>query len=117
MLNARHLFNASFPPSMIVEHPTHLSENPKDIPLGSIEGWRCFAPTFHGDPSTVIGPFKAEVVEVNNYKCIVVDFGDYHKSEFFYGNTETRGRGEGYPKRPCWYQSGMTLRFLPNKAN
>ncbi len=110
MQAAKRFFNAFVRPGDIVEHPTTLPTTYELIPLGPIFGWEAFAPNFGGDPHSIIGPFRAEVIERYNQRCIAVSTHRNDESLFFYGNGNTRP-DESYPKHPCWHQSCCTLRF------
>ncbi len=102
------LFFGSVPPSAIVEHPPTLPTVRDLMPGGPIEGWECYAPNFGHGPDSIVGPFDP-VVEIK-YGLPYIRAGS---AKFWYGNENDKEAGR--PDRPCWHQSGMTLRFLPKK--
>ncbi len=95
-------------PENILEHPTRFPTT--DIPLGEIEGWLAFAPQNNGTVISfvphVIAPYE------DKQRCIQTEkrnFGEGY--EFWFGD-----RFEGKQGTPCWYQSGVTLRFVKIKT-
>lgn len=100
-------------PSQFFEHPTDLPIDSDKIPNGPIAGWMVFAPEFRGDPSLVVGPVQPVVERPYEDDQLCVKVG---KTQYWYGCRDRYGVGR--PNWPCWYQSGMRLRFFrePNEA-
>ena len=94
------------PPADVFEHPPNLSADPKEIPIGPIEGWECYAPNFRGDDLLVL---KCEpVVERNEHDgAPFIRVGDYL---FWYYPSNSSHHRTG------WYQSGQTLRFVRKRS-
>ena len=108
MSNARRLFLVD--PSKIVEHPPTLPTDPAEIPEGLIPGWEAYAPCFDRGPDSVIGPF--DPVVSRKYGRFCISTGD---ADFWYDTKDTDHTAR--PHRPCWYQSGYTLRFVAKRED
>lgn len=92
----------------LLEHPTDLPLDVKDIPIGKLEGWHAFAPKMRGPGREIIlGPFVPEIkMHSSGYLFIVAEDG----AEYWY-DAGNGAQIAGRPDIPCWYQSGCTLRF------
>lgn len=99
----------SVPADAISEHPPTLPVMAADIPEGPIVGYEAYAFGWGGDPSLIVGPFEP-IVERRGYHPRIKVFRSGYLTEYWYGADGSCRMG-GY-ERPCWYQSGTTLRFI-----
>jgi hypothetical protein len=99
-------------PSEIFEHPPTLSVLKSRISDGPIVGYEAYAPRWSGGGSETIGPFEAIVISKYDDLCIAVYDGGRLESEYWYRGGKNEG---GTYDRPCWYQSGSTLRFIAKR--
>jgi hypothetical protein len=111
---ARRLFMVR--PSEIFEHPEGMEIERDNIPDGPIGGWEAYAPNWERGPEEIIGPFTpivsrpcsdgVPVITVQRYE------NDRWPTEYFFKHWNP-GSDDN---RPCWYQSGATLRFIRKKS-
>lgn len=101
-------------PQEILEHPDNMSTDPDFIPNGIIEGWVAYCMGWNGPTiihtlsPVVIRPFSDNHGHIlRNEPCIKLG-----ESEFWFRISEPNHTDPDRKKRPCWYQSGMTLRFI-----
>lgn len=100
------------PPGDIHEHPPDLPTDPEQIPTGHelFKDWLVFAPDFGGHRGEFIGPVPPVVTrpygELSRELCIQVN-----GSDFWFG-VRPAHCCDAPTNRPCWYQSGTTLRFV-----
>lgn len=98
-------------PEQILEHPTDLPADPLEIPEGLFDGWMVYAANLKGDPSKVLGPFPVFIEKERSEGQIrpyINIPGDY---QYWLLKTEELPAWCKIEK-PCWYQSGYTLRFV-----
>jgi hypothetical protein len=102
------------PPGLIFEHPPTLPLAGASIPAGPIAGWEAYATGFFADSRTVFGPFAPVISRRYGQPCIEVRVDP--RGPAFYWYIDGGGDGPAWrPRRPCWYQSGATLRFVAKR--
>jgi hypothetical protein len=107
------------PPSAVFEHPPDLPTAIDAIPVGPIEGWECYGPNWEGNPAAIVGPFNPVVVEEfgahgTRWLYIRDNYRVHAETEYWF--LESDREAIGRPDRPCWHQSGCTLRFVRKRG-
>ena len=108
------LFSVFVPPDHVVEHPTDLPTSSKDISLGPVPGWEAYAVSIR--TGKVTGPILPVIKEDEATKAhrrqLYIDMEDRNGTVRYWFMCPDEDSYHGARERPCWYQSGATLRFV-----